>query len=150
MINLLRKSADRRPGGKLAVWLAALAALMLIGAWSGSAAAPAQAAPAEARRARATPTPTPAPPLHFSFHVDARCTTRQKQDLKLVVTAHGGRGPYTYYNDATLLGRQIKGSVWFTVTAPAGNPVPFKLIVVDSTGRKYMEEFFYKTYLHCG
>jgi len=148
MIDPLRKLTDRRPGGKLAVWLAALAAVMMIGAWSWNEAAPAQAAPDMARRVRATP--TPATPLHFSFHIDARCTTRKKQDLKLVVTAHGGKGPYTYSNDATLLGKQLTGSVWFTVTAPAGNPVPFKLIVVDSTGRKYLEEFFYKTYLHCG
>ncbi len=95
------------------------------------------------------PTATPAP-LDFSFHVDAYCITRKTQELRLVITAHGGQPPYTYYNDAVQLDKTTEGSVWYRRTVPAGNPVPFKLIVVDSTGRKYMQEFFYKTHLHCG
>lgn len=106
---------------------------------TGQAAAPVKRAP--------TATPTP---LDFSFHVDAYCITRKTQELRLVITAHGGQPPYTYYNDAVQLDKTTEGSVWYTHKAPAGNPVPFKLIVVDSAGQKYMQEFFYKTYLHCG
>jgi len=112
-------------------------------------------APVVRRTAANSSTPARAPvatvaPLDFSFHVDAYCITRKTQELWLVITAHGGQPPYTYYNDATQLDKTTSGSVWYKHTAPAGNPVPFKLIVVDSAGRKYMQEFFYKTYLHCG
>lgn len=88
-------------------------------------------------------------PLNFSFNAGSYCVAPGTQKVRLMITAHGGQPPYAYYNDANLLGK-TEGTVWYELEAPAGNPVPFKLIVIDATGQKYTEEFFLKTRLHCG
>jgi hypothetical protein len=95
-------------------------------------------------------TVTPIRQLDFSFYVKEACANeRSKQLLKLMITAHGGIPPYDYYNDATQLGHAVKGSVVLDVKAAYGNPVPFKLIVVDSSGQRYSETFFWKSTRRC-
>ena len=70
--------------------------------------------------------------------------------MTLKITAHGGKPPYDYYNDMTLLGQDVSGSVDYSLVTALGNQIPFKLIVVDSTGQRYVEDIFYKSGLRCG
>ncbi|MBI5566582.1 MAG: hypothetical protein HY870_16900 [Chloroflexi bacterium] len=95
-------------------------------------------------------TATPIRALDFSFYVKARCATASTQTLQVVITGHGGHPPYDYYNDTTLLAEKEAGSARYTFDASAGNPVPMKLIVVDSTGQRFVQTMFYKTGLKCG
>ena len=67
--------------------------------------------------------------------------------VTLMITAHGGQPPYDYYNDTTLLDKSQSGSVRYELKTPSGNPVPFKIIVIDSAGQLYTETFFYKSHL---
>ena len=112
-------------------------------------AAPASSQPAKSAPAKVVPT-VAGEPLHFSFYVYAYCATRKIQNIQITITAQGGKPPYDYYNDTQLLAQATDGSVRYTQDAPAGNPVPYQIIIVDSTGQKYSEAFFYKTHLHCG
>lgn len=89
-------------------------------------------------------------PLNFSFYAKAICATRKIQNLTLMITAHGGQPPYDYYNDDVVLAKSEKGSVKYSRDAPAGNPVPYKIIIVDSIGQRYSEDFFFKSHLSCG
>jgi hypothetical protein len=98
------------------------------------------------------PAATAAPfhPLDFSFYVKEYCATeRSFQILQVMLTAHGGVPPYDYYNDATQVGQGVAGSVVVEVKAAYGNPVPFKLIVIDKTGQRYSETFFWKSTRRC-
>jgi len=92
----------------------------------------------------------PLEPLNFSFYAKGICATRKIQNLTMMITAHGGQPPYDYYNFDTVLAKSEKGSVKYIRDAPAGNPVPYKIIIVDSLGQRYSEDFFYKTHLSCG
>ena len=67
-----------------------------------------------------------------------------------MITGHGGQPPYDYYHDSTLLAKGEFGSVKYTFDAPSGNPVPVKLIVLDSAGHRFVQDMFYKTHLKCG
>jgi hypothetical protein len=105
------------------------------------------------RPAATIPTSTPVPqipvdPLHFSFSANASCAGSGEQNVSVSLTGYGGQPPYTYYNDMTLLAQSVSGSVTFSFVTPAGNPVPLKLIVIDSTGQRVMENQFYKSGLH--
>ncbi len=95
-------------------------------------------------------TSTPVLPLELFFYVKAYCHKKgtSTQVVDLFLTGHGGVPPYDYYNDTTFIG-QSTGMVRFTVKAASGNPVPYKVIVLDSSGQRYVKEFFYKTGLHC-
>ena len=75
---------------------------------------------------------TPLEPLNFSFYAKGTCATREIQNLTMMITAHGGQPPYDYYNFDTVLAKSEKGSVKYSRDAPAGNPVPYKIIIVDS------------------
>ncbi len=66
-----------------------------------------------------------------------------------MITAHGGTPPYTYYNDTTQIGQTTEGTVALEVKAALGNPVPFSLSVVDKTGQRFSQAFFYKSTVHC-
>lgn len=105
--------------------------------------------PVAVTAAPVTATPVPRE-LDFSFYVKAWCGTRKTQTLQFMITGHGGQPPYDYYNDAVLLAQKEFGSVRYTFDAPAGNPVPLKLIVVDSAGARFVQDMFYKTHLQCG
>jgi hypothetical protein len=70
--------------------------------------------------------------------------------VNINIAGHGGYPPYTYYNDTTLIAQSVHGSAAYSLVAPAGNPTPFKLIVVDSAGQRVMQDLFYKSGLHCG
>lgn len=95
-------------------------------------------------------TSTPVLPLELFFYVKAYChkSGTSTQVVDLFLTGHGGVPPYDYYNDTTFIGRD-PGMVRFTVKASSGNPVPYKVILLDSSGQRYVNEFFYKTGLHC-
>ena len=95
-------------------------------------------------------TSTPVLPLDLFFYVKAYChkSGTSTQVVDLFLTGHGGVPPYDYYNDTTFIG-QNTGMVRFTLKAASGNPVPYKIILLDSSGQRYMTEFFYKTGLHC-
>jgi hypothetical protein len=117
--------------------------------------APASRSAASASSQPAKSAPTIAPtvavaPLHFSFYIYAYCATRKIQNIKITVTALGGTPPYDYYLGTTLIARATNGSIQYDQDAPAGNPVPYKVTIVDSAGQKSSEDFFYKTHLHCG
>ncbi len=95
-------------------------------------------------------TPTPLRPLDMSFYVKAYChkSTDNLQVVDLFLTAHGGVPPYDYYNDTTLIGHDA-GMIRYTMKASSGNPVPYKIIILDSRGQRYVNEFFYKTGVSC-
>jgi hypothetical protein len=100
---------------------------------------------------QALPKPiAPQRPLDFSFYAKAWCATRKIQNLTLMLTAHGGQPPYDYYDGDVLLAKGEKGSFRYSRDAPAGNPVPYKIIIVDSLGQRYSEDFFFKSHLSCG
>ena len=100
---------------------------------------------------QAMPKPdVPLRPLDFSFYAKAWCATRKIQNLTLVIAAHGGQPPYDYYNGDVLLAKGEKGMIRYSRDAPAGNPVPYKIIIVDSLGQRYSEDFYYKSHLSCG
>ncbi len=110
-------------------------------------AAPKSSTPVQRQPAR---TATPIRALDFSFYVKEYCATeRSRQILKVVITGHGGAPPYTYYNDATQIGQTTEGTVALEVKAALGNPVPFNLTVVDKTGQRFNQTFFYKSTVHC-
>jgi hypothetical protein len=100
--------------------------------------------------ATATASALPDRSLDFSFYWSSYCITTKVQHITLMITAHGGQPPYAYYNDATLIDQGQMGSVRYELDAPAGNPVPFKLIVIDRARQRYSETFFYKSQLRCG
>ncbi len=93
--------------------------------------------------------PPSSQPLNFSWYAGAICQGTQQQQVTLNVTAHGGTPPYDYYNDTTLIGLNIPGSVDYSLVTALGNQIPFKLIVVDSVGQRYAEDIFYKSGLKC-
>ncbi len=104
------------------------------------------------RASAATKTPTAPPePLSFSFYYRAYCHKYDDnlQVIDLYITGHGGQPPYDYYNDTTQFGTHTNGMERLTVKTSSGNPVPFKIIIVDSRGQSYMENFFLKTKVHC-
>jgi hypothetical protein len=100
----------------------------------------------------ATRTPqAPPEPLSFSFYYRAYCHRYDDnlQVIDLFITGHGGQPPYDYYNDTTQFGAHTSGLERLTVKTSSGNPVPFKIIIVDSKGQSYMENFFLKTKVRC-
>lgn len=105
---------------------------------------------AKAVVAKPQATATPVLPLDLYFYVKAYChkSGESLQVVDLFLTAHGGVPPYDYYNDTTFIARD-SGMVRFTMKATSGNPVPYKIIILDSSGQRYMNEFFYKTGVHC-
>lgn len=104
-----------------------------------------QSAPAKPKA-----TSTPILPLELFFYVKAYChkSGESLQVVDIFLTAHGGTPPYDYYNDTTFIG-QSTGMLRYTMKAASGNPVPYKIIILDSGGQRYVKEFFYKTGVHC-
>lgn len=98
---------------------------------------------------RAAPTPVPVVPLHLSYVAKTQCRSEARMYVDIVVTALGGKPPFDYYNDATLIAQGTKGSGKFTLVAAVGNPVPLKLIVIDSQGTRYSEDLFFRSTLRC-
>lgn len=96
-----------------------------------------------------TSTPIPAEPLNVSWYADPICWGAQTQKVTINLTAHGGQPPYTYYNDSALIAQLTNGSATFSVVSAAGNPIPLKLIAIDSAGQRVTENQFYKSGLHC-
>ncbi len=112
-----------------------------------------RSAPALVRKPATTTAPEVTPePLGFYFYTYAYCHKYNEDNLLVVdlhVTGHGGQPPYDYYNDTTPFAQGVDGLARLTVKAPSGNPVPFKIVIVDSTGQKYTEDFFYKSRVRC-
>ena len=104
---------------------------------------------APAKSPTLTPAGTPLP-LNMSFYVKAYChkSTDSSQVVDMYLTAHDGVPPYDYYNDATQIGHSA-GMIRFTMRASSGNPVPYKIIIIDSAGNRLLNEFFYKTGVTC-
>ncbi len=107
-------------------------------------------APSTSIERQPTATATPLRELDFSFYVKTACAQEpNRQMVTVMITAMGGVGPYDYYHDTVLLAENTNDSFKLVVKAPVGNPVPFKLIVIDSIGQRYMKEFFYHSTQHC-
>ncbi len=98
----------------------------------------------------ATRQPAAALSFHLNWSADPRCWGGGRQYVTFYLTAFGGTPPYDYYNDTTLIRRDVYGSVDYSVEAAAGTPIPIKLTVVDSSGHKSVApESFYRSGLKC-
>lgn len=101
------------------------------------------------RSARVTPTPNI--PFGFYFYVKDYCHKSGENTLvvDVFVTGHGGTPPYTYYHDTEVFASNVTGLSRLTLKAPSGNPIPLKIVVADSAGQRYQEEFFYRSKRRC-
>lgn len=96
-------------------------------------------------------TPTPNMPFGFYFYIKDYCHKSGENTLvvDVFVTGHGGTPPYTYYHDTEVFASNVTGLSRLTLKAPSGNPIPLKIVVADSAGQRYQEEFFYRSKRRC-